>query len=142
MAAGLRMHRDHVDAFRHDLVEFINERLSAEDLVRAVTIDATCTLADVSVELWEQIEKLAPFGRSNPPPTFCVRDVRIERTPMRLGAEGKHLLRWRQLVHVAQVFLEQRQHLRPGNIVSLDPHRGVRVPALKKRQVSSPAVRT
>ena len=91
MAAGLRMNVERVDAFRRQLVDFVNSRLGTEDLIRTLEIDAKCTLDDVTVEVLEQLDKLAPFGRSNPWPVFCVQDVVLDRMAQRVGGGGKHL---------------------------------------------------
>ena len=91
MAAGLRLDLDQVDAFRRRLVGFVNDRLSIEDLVRTLDIDAVCTLDDVSVSMFEQIYRLAPFGRSNPWPVLCVQGVTIDRPAHRMGEHGRHL---------------------------------------------------
>ena len=91
MAAGLRMNVERIDAFRRQLVDFVNHRLEAKDLVRTLEIDALCTLEAVTVSIYEQIDRLAPFGRSNPWPVLCVRDVVLDRPAQRMGDGGKHL---------------------------------------------------
>lgn len=91
MAAGVRLDLDRVDEFRRRLVGFVNDRLGPQDLVDTVDIDAVCTLDDVAVELFEQIQRLAPFGRSNPWPRLCVQGVINDRPAQRIGAGGKHL---------------------------------------------------
>ena len=91
MAAGLRMDPSSVDAFRRDLVEFVNQRLGVEDLVGGIQIDAECRLEDLSFNLCEQVARLSPFGRGNPAPILCARGVRLERPPVRMGREGRHL---------------------------------------------------
>src|SRR5690349_15333551 len=39
------------------------------------------------------------------------------------GVEGKHVFRRSYLMHVPQVLLEKRKHLRPGHVVDFDSHR-------------------
>lgn len=91
MAAGLRMNVERVDAFRRQLVDFVNSRLDTEDLISTIEIDAECTLEDVTVEVLEQLDRLAPFGRSNPWPVFRAQDVMLDRMAQRVGGGGKHL---------------------------------------------------
>jgi single-stranded-DNA-specific exonuclease len=91
MAAGLQLPRKRVDVFRNRFVGAVNDRLAAEDMVAIVDVDAQCTLSDVRIDVWDQIDRMAPFGRSNPSPTLCVRDAVIAQPPRRMGKEGKHL---------------------------------------------------
>ncbi len=91
MAAGLRLNADRVEPFRRRLVEFVNGRIGPEDLVRTIEIDSVCTLADVNVDIFDQIYRLAPFGRSNPWPVLCVQGVRNDRPAQRIGHRGGHL---------------------------------------------------
>jgi single-stranded-DNA-specific exonuclease len=91
MAAGLRMPTQHVAMFRESLIEFINARLSPDDLVNVIDADASCTLGDLSLELFQQLQRLAPFGRGNPSPKLWLRGVRLNESPRRMGKRGDHL---------------------------------------------------
>jgi len=91
MAAGLRLDRDKVDAFREQMIEYVNARLSPEDLSPLLPIDAACDLKDVTIELVQQLDRLAPFGRNNPSPVLCVRHVHVAQPPRRVGVNGDHL---------------------------------------------------
>jgi len=91
MAAGLRLRVDRVDDFRRQFVDYVNSRLSAEDLIHTLEVDAVCSLNDVAIEVFDQINALAPFGRSNPWPVLCVHDVKVDRAAQRMGDGGKHL---------------------------------------------------
>ncbi len=91
MAAGLRLGIDRVDALRDALVGFVNDKLAVADLVGAIEIDAVCRLDELSLQLFEQVQALAPFGRANPTPVLCVRGVTLAGPPRRIGAAGQHL---------------------------------------------------
>ncbi|MEX2214295.1 MAG: single-stranded-DNA-specific exonuclease RecJ [Phycisphaeraceae bacterium] len=91
MAAGLRMERSRVDAFREELIAFINQKLAPEDLLPVIQIDADCALSDVTIELVQQVQALAPFGRDNPAPVLCVRNVQVAEPGRRIGTSGTHL---------------------------------------------------
>jgi single-stranded-DNA-specific exonuclease len=80
-----------VDAFRNQLIEYVNARLGPEDLVQVLDIDAECALGDLNLPFIEQIERLAPFGRDNPSPIFCLRDVALDQGPQRVGSDGSHV---------------------------------------------------
>ncbi len=91
MAAGMRMDAANIDVFRQRLVNFVNERLDTKDLVSTLNIDAQCTLDQVKIDLFEQIQRLAPFGRANPSPVLCARGLRNDRPAQRMGSAGRHL---------------------------------------------------
>ena len=91
MAAGLRLEVGHVEAFRQRLVGFVNDRLGPDDLVGVLDIDAVCSLDDVRMDLFEQIQKLAPFGRGNPSPVLCVEAATTDQPAQRMGKEGNHM---------------------------------------------------
>ncbi len=91
MAAGLRLETSRIDAFREAMVAQVNALLSVDELTPVVRIDAACELADLDLTLVQRLTDLAPFGRGNPQPTLCMRDVRIARLPMRVGSTGAHL---------------------------------------------------
>ena len=91
MAAGLRMDQAKVDDFRRDLIAFVNSKLSPQDLTPILEIDADCELPQVTLDMIEQLQTLAPFGRDNPSPMLCVRNVQLAECARRMGNEGAHL---------------------------------------------------
>ena len=91
MAAGLSLPAERVTGFRDALVRFVNERLAADDLVAVLDIDAEVELEACTVELFNAIGRLAPFGRGNPRPLLLTRGVTLDQPPQFMGREGKHL---------------------------------------------------
>jgi len=91
MAAGMRLPVDGVDAFRDRLVEQVNTMLGPDDLIATLDIDRDCVLSDVSLEMVNQLNRLAPFGRENPHPVFCVSNVQLAQGARRVGSTGAHL---------------------------------------------------
>ncbi|XAM00876.1 DHHA1 domain-containing protein [Phycisphaeraceae bacterium D3-23] len=91
MAAGLTMDAVKLDAFREALVAEVNTMLPAEDLCGSVRIDAAVDLCDCDVVLFDDVQRLAPFGRSNPKPRLLAECVTLARAAQRMGAAGKHL---------------------------------------------------
>ena len=77
MAAGLTVHRHGVDALR----AFLNERLGSESrmatLQDSLEIDAALTPGGADRALFEQFERLAPYGPGNLEPTFAFPGVRV-----------------------------------------------------------------
>ncbi len=91
MAAGVRLPSDRVDAFREGLLAYVSPRLSADDLIGKLQIDAVCSLRELGIPLIDQVETLAPFGRDNPAPILAVQDVRLDGPPQRVGGDRSHL---------------------------------------------------
>jgi single-stranded-DNA-specific exonuclease len=88
MAAGLSVRPDAIPELR----AFLCERLAAETEAAAaedgLDIDALVTTRGCDRTLWQDFQRLAPFGPGNPEPLFAAADVRIER-PMAL--KGGHV---------------------------------------------------
>jgi len=94
MAAGLTLAKDDLPAFRQAFTEQINTVLDASSLTPVIRIDANIELSLCQVEIFEQLEKLAPFGRSNPTPRLRLERVTLDRSPSLMGKEGQHLQVW------------------------------------------------
>lgn len=86
MAAGLTIAPDRVEAFRERFLQEAGRRLSPEDLIPTIAIDAEIALADLTTALAREMERLAPFGAGNPEPVFAIRGVRALAT--RVVGEG------------------------------------------------------
>jgi single-stranded-DNA-specific exonuclease len=88
MAAGLSVRPDTIPELR----AFLCERLAAETEVAAAAdaleIDALVTARGGDRALWQDFQRMAPFGPGNVEPTFACADVRVER-PMAL--RGGHV---------------------------------------------------
>lgn len=104
MAAGIRLSRTQVDAFRQAMIAYANQHLSPEDLMPVIDVEAECRMSDLTPALVDQMMRLAPFGRGNPAPLLCLRGVHLERAPERVGREGKHL----------RLFLRQDNRVMPA----------------------------
>lgn len=74
-AAGISIPEANIDSFSLQLREILRETSPEMDFTAYTTIDAQCSLADITHELISQIEQMAPFGSQNPEPVFCVRNV-------------------------------------------------------------------
>ncbi len=79
-AAGFSIEAANIPALRERLTKYCMEHLSEADYVPIVDIDTTMTVADVTVNLIDQISTLEPYGMGNSTPIFAlpvatVRDV-------------------------------------------------------------------
>ena len=88
MAAGLSVRPDTIPELRAFLCEHLaaeTEIAAAED---ALEVDALVTARGCDRALWQDFQRMAPFGPGNVEPTFAAADVRVER-PMAL--RGGHV---------------------------------------------------
>ena len=90
MAAGLELPSKHIDALRDGLVEHINPLLPPDRLRGTIDIDGNINTCDCCVELFQHIDRLAPFGCGNPTPRLLMPGVTLDRV-QRMGGAGRHL---------------------------------------------------
>jgi single-stranded-DNA-specific exonuclease len=88
-AAGLSIAEDRLEAFAEDFAAHADEHLDPGDLFEVVQVDAVVSARDLTLELAEELERLAPFGLGNPEPTLLVPATEAVG-PATVG-EGKHL---------------------------------------------------
>lgn len=77
MAAGLSMSEENIDNFRRRLNELT--ALTKEDLIQKVSIDVPMPVSYATMELVEELNILAPFGKDNSRPVFADRNLRVKR---------------------------------------------------------------
>ena len=88
-AAGLSIDPSRVDAFAEAFAAYADAHLAPEDLHELTLVDAVVSAADLTLELAQELERLAPFGLGNPDVTLLVPATQPV-TPSTVG-EGKHL---------------------------------------------------
>jgi single-stranded-DNA-specific exonuclease len=86
-AAGLVITKDSIKDFKHNINRLASERLSLEDLLPSLDIDAELSLADLNEEVILELEKLEPFGTGNPEPLFYTRNLKRKSEPQVLSRE-------------------------------------------------------
>ena len=89
-AAGFTLPTKNLSRFQKLLSELAASQLEGADLRPHLDIDAQVVLPELSDGAFQMIQKLAPFGRGNPAPTFISRKVEVVdcRT---MGNNGDHL---------------------------------------------------
>lgn len=90
MAAGLTVEREKLAALKKQLTRVVEATIKEEDLRPVLKIDCQLKLFHLTWKLYEQLEKLAPFGMANPRPVFCSRGLRVTRMKV-VGNHGRHL---------------------------------------------------
>lgn len=96
-AAGLSIKPENIDAFREDFFQNVIDQVCVDELIPDLDIDAEALIGQITVSMINDLEKLAPFGESNPRPVLCATDVKLAEEPKTMGTDGRHLsLRLRQ----------------------------------------------
>ena len=75
-AAGLTMLPDNVDAFRNRFDEVVSARITPEQLIPELEIDAEIELEDINPKFYSIIQQMAPYGPENMKPVFLTRGVK------------------------------------------------------------------
>lgn len=94
MAAGLTLNPDRLEAFAHQFEDHARAMIGDDLLAPALTIDCDATLDELSPAAVRSIDRIGPFGRSNPSPRILVRGVVSPRGAEPLGQHGRHLAVW------------------------------------------------
>jgi single-stranded-DNA-specific exonuclease len=90
-AAGLKIEEDRLEAFRGQFLEFAAAEMSAVRRQPELRIDAEVPFSALTTSAVCDIERLAPFGHSNPRPLLCASNVTLCAEPKPVGGGGRHL---------------------------------------------------
>ncbi|MCL4203143.1 MAG: single-stranded-DNA-specific exonuclease RecJ [Pirellulaceae bacterium] len=90
-AAGLKLDRSRLEAFRAEFCEYAASEISARDRVAEISIDAEAPFSQLTLRTMQEIEQLAPFGEGNPRPVLCATGVSLSEPPRRIGNGERHL---------------------------------------------------
>jgi single-stranded-DNA-specific exonuclease len=91
MAAGLSLEAQNIPDFRRALNHEVEAQLGEIPAKPPLQIDAYLPLANLSMELVADMERLAPFGPGNPPLILASRRLHLV-SQSSIGREGEHLL--------------------------------------------------
>lgn len=89
MAAGLTVETGRVEEFARRFAAVAAGRLTTDDLVPSIHVDAEVRLADVTDAVARQLQLMAPFGSGNPEPVLAARGLHAVTT--RVMSDGLHL---------------------------------------------------
>jgi single-stranded-DNA-specific exonuclease len=81
---------DNFEKAKSKMEEFIAEGLKNADLTPELLLDAEIFIDDIDWELYNQLEKIKPFGMGNKEPIFSSTDVKVVGVNL-LGSTQKHL---------------------------------------------------
>jgi len=89
-AAGFTLKTAQISSLQKELKKEADRQLKDKKLAARLTIDAAVRFSDLNLSLYEEIEKLAPFGLGNSCPIFATTGVIIEAI-RRVGRDKNHL---------------------------------------------------
>jgi single-stranded-DNA-specific exonuclease len=90
LAAGFSVSKDKLEEVKKGLIERAEENLQKKKLKPTLEVEAEVELSDLTLSLYQEIEKLAPFGVGNPRPILASRGVGVSQAKL-VGRENKHL---------------------------------------------------
>jgi single-stranded-DNA-specific exonuclease len=88
-AAGLSIQPEQLDAFAEAFAAHADAALTAEDLRPVTVIDAVVPASALTLDLAQELDRLAPFGLGNPDVTLLVASC--EAVQAGVVGDGKHL---------------------------------------------------
>lgn len=89
MAAGFSIETSRISEFRRLISDYAKEKITDDLLERSLRVDCVLKLNQITMDLYQEIQKMAPFGMGNPEPVFA-SSVTIDNIRA-VGQEGKHL---------------------------------------------------
>jgi len=90
-AAGVTVAADKLDAFTRRFDEVARARLSIDDLVPELRVDAEIELNQDTLDMESMLRHFEPFGVGNPSPVFAARNVTVVAAPRVVGRDGLKL---------------------------------------------------
>jgi len=89
-AAGFTVETSKIEILRNRLIKIAEEKLDKEKLAPVLKIDTEIDPQDLNFTLYQQIQRLSPFGEGNPQPVFASRQVKVVEAKT-VGNGGRHL---------------------------------------------------
>jgi single-stranded-DNA-specific exonuclease len=90
MAAGLSLNTSQLPAFREALSQTVRTAAKGLPVESQLQVDAFLPLVNLTSNLADEIDRLAPFGSGNPPPVLVTRALEVNK-PIPLGKNEEHL---------------------------------------------------
>jgi single-stranded-DNA-specific exonuclease len=89
MAAGFSIETAKISNFKFQISNYAKEKITPEMLERSLRVDMKIDTHHITMELYQQIQQIAPFGLGNPEPVFS-SEVTVQQLRT-VGQDGKHL---------------------------------------------------
>jgi len=88
-AVGFALPSEQIPELKHRLNQFAQGKLTPEDLLPELRIDAEIPLNEATPKLLETLARMEPFGQGNPEPVFSSRNVNLLLPPRMI--KDKHV---------------------------------------------------
>lgn len=89
-AAGIKVAVKNIDILQKRFHEIISLRLTEDDFIPIICVDAILNASDINDDLIEWIDKMRPFGSGNPEPTFFMEGLSKKQQFFYIGKDKKH----------------------------------------------------
>ena len=86
-AAGLAIEIDKIPEFRRRLNQIVRKKLSPDEVVPEISVDAKIHLSEITPKFIRILEQFAPFGPHNLRPVFLAEGVRTASYPRIVGTD-------------------------------------------------------
>ena len=90
-AAGLTLKLENIEAFKAKFEQIVSETINEEMLTPQINIDAQIKLSDITPDLYNMLQKFAPFGPNNTIPVFMTENVINFIGTKKVGRNNEHL---------------------------------------------------
>jgi single-stranded-DNA-specific exonuclease len=90
MAAGFRLKNKDLKEFKRHLEKIASHKITKDDLVSIIKIDAEINLAEISLDFYDVLKQFEPTGFGNPRLVFLAKNVEIKEV-RGVGKDGAHL---------------------------------------------------
>jgi single-stranded-DNA-specific exonuclease len=90
MAAGLSLMPENIPAFRRAISRTVSDMLAGVDTTPTLNIETYVALGDLSLDLVDSLERMAPFGPGNPFPVLVAHCLTYKSHHF-IGSSGDHL---------------------------------------------------
>ncbi|MCL2327218.1 MAG: single-stranded-DNA-specific exonuclease RecJ [Bacteroidetes bacterium] len=90
-AAGLTLRKENLEEFIQTFETVVARTITPEQLQPSILIDAELTPADITMDLYEQKLRLAPFGPKNMRPVFVMRNMPVGERTRIIGNDRTHV---------------------------------------------------
>lgn len=90
-AAGLTLKIENIEPFKEKFEKIVCETINEKMLTPQINIDAQIKLSDITPDLYNMLQKFAPFGPNNTIPVFMTKDVINFIGTKRVGRNNEHL---------------------------------------------------
>lgn len=89
-AAGLSLKKANLETFKQQFEEAVKSTITPSQQRPTIYVDEVLTLAEVTNELYNQIQYMAPFGPDNMDPVFVIRNL-VPDTIYIMGNDNNHV---------------------------------------------------